>query len=101
MLAKGRVSPTLSATGSLGTGTSELDKNIDAVNITLVLSKHPIMLADPLDPSNPLCSYLPTKQDVVTSKKSFADQFKDNVNKSIGFTLSIPIFNGLQTVTGS
>ncbi|MBK6985399.1 MAG: TolC family protein [Bacteroidetes bacterium] len=33
-------------------------------------------------------------------QKPFADQFEDNVNKSIGFTLSVPIFNGLQTVTG-
>jgi outer membrane protein TolC len=41
-IAKGRVSPTLSATGSLGTGTSELDKNIDAVNY-MVLNKHHIM----------------------------------------------------------
>jgi outer membrane protein len=40
------------------------------------------------------------KTEIVTSKKSFSDQFNDNVNKSIGFTLSIPIFNGLQTVTG-
>jgi outer membrane protein len=44
--------------------------------------------------------HLPTKSRFVTSKKPFADQFEDNVNKSIGFTLSIPLFNGLQTVTG-
>ncbi|MBP8033174.1 MAG: TolC family protein [Bacteroidia bacterium] len=98
-VAKGRVSPTLSATGSLGTGTSELDKNIDAVNY-LGPEQTSYYVADPLDPSNPLAPIYQPKVEVVTSKKPFADQFKDNVNKSIGFTLSIPIFNGLQTVTG-
>jgi len=90
--AKGRVSPTLSATGSLGTGTSELDKNIDAVNIVGVEQA-------PYVTQSGEAIYTP-KTEIVTSKKSFSDQFNDNVNKSIGFTLSIPIFNGLQTVTG-
>lgn len=90
--AKGRVSPTLSATGSLGTGTSELDKNIDAVNIVGVEQA-------PYVTQSGEAIYTP-KTEIITSKKSFSDQFNDNVNKSIGFTLSIPIFNGLQTVTG-
>jgi hypothetical protein len=47
----------------------------------------------------PCSSSLPTRNSImVTEKITFADQFNDNVNKSIGFTLSIPIFNGLQTV---
>jgi len=90
-VAKGRVSPTLSATGSLGTGTSELDKNIDGVNFvgwdTTAVTTGGDFVVSP-------------RTEVVTSKKSFTDQFSDNVNKSIGFTLSIPIFNGLQTYTG-
>lgn len=90
--AKGRVSPTLSATGSLGTGTSALDKNIDAVNFVGVEQA-------PYFTQSGEAIYSP-KTEVITSKKPFADQFKDNVNKSIGFTLSVPIFNGLQTVTG-
>lgn len=91
-VAKGRISPTLSATGSLGTGTSALDKNIDAVNIVGVEQA-------PYFTETGQAIYGP-KTEVITSKKPFADQFKDNVNKSIGFTLSVPIFNGLQTVTG-
>jgi len=90
-VAKGRVSPTLSATGSIGTGTSGLDKNIDAVKFvgwdTTAVTTGGDFVISP-------------KTEVVTSKKPFADQFKDNVNKSIGFTLSVPIFNGLQTYTG-
>lgn len=98
-VAKGRVSPTLSATGSLGTGTSGLDKNIDAVNI-VGYEQTQYYVAD--DPSNPtlIAPVYQPKAEVVTSKKPFADQFKDNVNKSVGFTLSVPIFNGLQTYTG-
>jgi outer membrane protein len=98
-VAKGRVSPTLSATGTIGTGTSGLDKNIDAVNF-VGPEQTSYYVADPSDPSNPLAPVYQPKVEVITSKKPFADQFKDNVNKSLGFTLSVPIFNGLQTVTG-
>lgn len=91
-VARGRVSPTLSATGSLGTGTSELDKNIDAVNIVGIEQA-------PYYTETGQAIYGP-KTEVITSKKSFSDQFSDNVNKSFGLTLSVPIFNGLQTYTG-
>jgi len=89
-VARGRMSPTLSATGSLGTGTSGLDKQIDKVNFvgfdTTAFTTGGDFVLSP-------------KTQVITSNKPFADQFKDNVNKSIGFTLSVPIFNGLQTYT--
>lgn len=91
-VARGRVSPTLSATGSLGTGTSELDKNIDAVNVVGIEQA-------PYYTETGQAIYGP-KTEVITSKKSFSDQFSDNVNKSVGLTLSVPIFNGLQTYTG-
>ncbi len=93
-VARGKVSPTLSATGNIGTGTSELDRKIDAVNIVGV-EQAPYFIVDPTNPNN----FFPVSQaktEIVTSKKPFADQFKDNVNKSVGFTLSVPIFNGLQ-----
>ena len=90
-VAKGKFSPTLSATGSLGTGTSELNKRIDAVKFVGVEQTQYVTSGGDF-------VYQP-KTEIVTSKTPFADQFKDNVNKSIGFTLSIPIFNGLQTYT--
>ena len=90
-VAKGKFSPTLSATGSLGTGTSELNKRIDAVNFVGVEQTQYVTSAGDL-------IYQP-KTEIITSKTPFANQFKDNVNKSIGFTLSVPIFNGLQTYT--
>ena len=90
--ARGKVSPTLSITGSIGTGTSELNKKIDAVNY-VGLEQAPYITA------SGEAIYAP-KTEVISSKKSFSDQFSDNVNKSVGFTLNVPIFNGLQTVTG-
>ena len=90
-VAKGKFSPTLSATGSLGTGTSELNKRIDAVKFVGVEQTQYVTSGGDF-------VYQP-KTEIVSSKTPFADQFKDNVNKSIGFTLSVPIFNGLQTYT--
>lgn len=91
-VARGKVSPTLSATGSLGTGTSALDKRVVSTNL---VGLDPV--AATYDGS--IIVYQP-RYEIVTEKKPFADQFKDNVNKSVGFTLSVPIFNGLQTYTG-
>lgn len=94
-VAKGRISPTLSATGSLGTGTSGLDKNIDGVNV-VGIEPTPYFVAVGTQST---VVYQP-RTEILSSPKPFADQFKDNVNKSIGFTLTIPLFNGLQTYTG-
>ncbi len=85
---QGRQSPTLSFNASMGTGSSGLAKDIigyrtSGYQITGITNKGDSVYA-------PLT-------ELISQKKSFADQFKDNVNKSIGFTLSIPIFNGLQT----
>jgi outer membrane protein len=91
-VARGKVSPTLSATGSIGTGTSELNKRIVSSSIVGVTP-----VAATLDGATVV--YQP-QYSFVTEKKPFADQFSENVNKSIGFTLNVPLFNGLQTFTG-
>ena len=91
-VARGKVSPTLSATGSIGTGTSELNKRIVSSSIVGVTP-----IAATLDGATVV--YQP-QYSFVTEKKPFADQFNENVNKSIGFTLNVPLFNGLQTYTG-
>lgn len=87
---KGRISPSLSFNASMGTGTSGLAKDITGVRYTGLQA---IGFT-----SNQDTVYSPSTE-FVTRKKSFSDQFKDNVNKSVGFTLNIPIFNGLQTHT--
>lgn len=87
---KGRVSPTLSMTGSLGTGYSGLAKDITGYNT----------VSDTLGVIPGFGPLTYNRQDPIFRDKPFADQFKSNVNKSIGFTITIPLFNGLQTHTG-
>ncbi|MDZ4664108.1 MAG: TolC family protein [Bacteroidota bacterium] len=89
--ARGRRYPTVSMNGSMGTGTSGLAKDITGFNIvgydtTAVTTGGQYVLSP--------------RTELVTKSIPFADQFKDNVNKSFGFTVSVPIFNGLQTHTG-
>ncbi len=88
--ARGRVSPTLSLSGSIGTGYSGLAKEVTG---TQYVGNSPIGYTSAFD-----TVYAPNFE-ALTRPKAFADQFKDNVNKSIGFTLSIPLFNGLQNYT--
>jgi len=85
---KGRVSPTISLNASLGTGTSGLAKDITGVSFTGYQLSGITNKGDSV--------YSPITE-VQTKQTPFADQFKNNVNKAIGFTLTIPLFNGLQT----
>ena len=89
-IAKGLMSPTLSLSGSYGTGFSGNNKEvvntelngIDTIGIT---NKGDLVL-------------IPTfvfDQQV----KAFNIQLKDNLNQSIGFSLSVPIFNRWNTQT--
>lgn len=87
--AKGRISPTISLSGSIGTGYSGLAKDVAGYN-TITDTLGYIPLVGPL---------VYDRQDPIFKDKPFTDQYKDNVNKSIGVTLSVPIFNGLQTYT--
>lgn len=89
--AKGRISPTLSFNASMGTGTSGLAQNILGVNYTG--RNNPIGFTE-----TGQIVYTPETQ-LITQQKKFSDQFNDNINQSIGFTLNIPLFNGLQTHT--
>ena len=86
---KGRRSPTLSLTGSVGTGFSQAAKKVSGYDyVTDTVGSIPGFGPLVID------SRVPRTVDI-----PFADQFKDNANKSIGFTLNIPLFNGLQTHT--
>jgi outer membrane protein len=87
---KGKISPILTFNASMGTGTSGLATDILGVRDVGV---QPVGVTSKGD-----IVYTPITQ-YITRKKSLSDQFKDNVNKSVGFTLNIPIFNGLQTNT--
>jgi outer membrane protein len=87
---KGKISPTISITASMGTGTSGLAKDVTGVKYSGYQLSGLTNKGDSV--------YSPITE-LVTKPKPFMDQFNSNVNKSIGFTLTIPLFNGLQTTT--
>jgi len=87
---RGRISPTLTFNASLGTGTSGLARDILGFNLTGYQTSGFTNKGDSV--------FTPITQ-LSTRKTPFADQFRDNVNKSFGFTLTVPLFNGLQTHT--
>lgn len=88
--AKGGRSPQLLLSASLGTGYSGLSQDIVGTNFTGV---EPIGYTNTFD-----TVYAPTYT-IETRKTPFADQFRNNVNKSISIQLNVPIFNGLRTHT--
>jgi outer membrane protein len=88
--AQGRRAPTLSMNGSIGTGYSGLAKKVTGYNTT----------TDTLGNIPGFGPLVYDRQDPIFKKTPFADQYADNVNKSFGFTLTIPLFNGLNTHTG-
>jgi len=84
-ISRGRVSPTLSMNATIGTGYSGLAKDIIGTSVSFV-------------PSGFTSSYdtvFTPVYDFQTKDTPWDKQFKNNVNKSVGFTLSIPLFNGL------
>lgn len=85
---KGRISPILSFNASLGTGTSGLAKRETGEYYFVTQS---------LETNAGTLNY--QTRVPVLEKTPFAEQFKDNINKSIGFSLTVPLFNGLQTHT--
>ncbi len=90
-IARGYTSPTLTLSGSYGTGYSGAGKR------QVYTGKDTI----------PIGFTLQAPQEIVYSliegyyleKNPFKDQINDNINQSLGFYLSIPLFNGLQTRT--
>lgn len=90
-VAWGGLSPRLSFAASYGTGYSGLSQR---------LSTPPAFQS--YRPNGSLTSggdtvLAPYFSDPVFEKIPFADQYKDNVNKSFGFYLTVPIFNRFQT----
>jgi outer membrane protein len=88
-IARGAITPTLSIGGSWGTGYSgasqEVDPNAPA-NPSIV---RPIGITQ-----NSHDTVLGVYSNPTYKVKSFSSQFTDNDNKSFGFYLRIPIFNG-------
>ncbi|PLW92398.1 MAG: hypothetical protein C0592_10990 [Marinilabiliales bacterium] len=91
-IARGARYPSLTLSGSWGTGYSSGSQsisgfNIDGIDTIGYTSESPTELV-----YTPAYSY----EYEVTP---FADQIRDNVNKTVGLNLTIPLFNGLSTHT--
>lgn len=86
---KGRMSPTITFNASTGTGTSGLAEEV--VGTSTVIT--PIGITD-----GGSVVYAPIT-DYQTQLMPFSKQFSNNFNRSAGITISIPLFNGLQTHT--
>lgn len=87
-IAKGGRSPMLSLRGSYGTGYSGASREIVE---TIVGEPRQVGVTETGVPV-----YAPSIE-TVTRIKPFTDQLSDNLNRSIGMALTIPIFNSLQT----
>jgi outer membrane protein len=95
MIARGTQSPQLTLQGSIGTGYSGAAQILD----TLILTGREL-IGFTLNPDGqPLDMVYSYSYDPRFMVKPFNDQINDNINKSIAFNLSIPIFNGWSTRT--
>jgi outer membrane protein len=87
-IARGYVQPTLSLSGTWGTGYSGVAEQIDP-NVPATYSLDSVGFTQN--------THDPVLVGQVTNTyrtKSFTDQLRDNSNKTVGFYLNIPIFNG-------
>lgn len=89
----GGVSPRLSFSAAYGTGYSGLSQRITGLPSLTGFAPNGNFT------SSGDTVYAPSFSNPVTEKIPFADQYKDNVNKSFGFFLTVPLFNRLQTKT--
>ncbi|MBI5220193.1 MAG: TolC family protein [Bacteroidia bacterium] len=87
-IAKGNMSPRLSVSGSYGSGYSDARKTITDTTYqqqTVYITMNGQQI--PITQDVPGYNYVTTP---------FKDQLKNNVNKNLSFSLSVPIFNGWQ-----
>ncbi len=89
-IAQGGYSPTLSVTGSIGSGYSGANTEIVGVE-----NQRLVRTGDVTEVSGE--AILSPAFDLIREDKAFADQLDDNFNKSIGFRLNIPILNGFNS----
>ena len=85
-MSKGSALPTLNLFGSLGTGYSGLAQYITATQVNSIPVGY---TADGEEVFSDVVSY-------TTAKSPLSRQLDENVNKTYGVTLSVPLFNNLQ-----
>ncbi|MCF8370852.1 MAG: TolC family protein [Bacteroidales bacterium] len=93
--ARGAYLPRLSISASYYTGYSNNRKLFDETDMEV-----PEQLIGRTENNIPVYSYPYTTTAYLDKDYPFADQFKDNAYKSVSLSLTIPIFNNLQVMTG-
>jgi outer membrane protein len=86
-IARGARYPRLSLGGSMGTGYSDIRTRVTGFTTITYISGITQGSQDPV---------ISSQRIPLTEKTPFRDQLEDNINKSIGLTLSIPILNNWQ-----
>lgn len=89
--ARGAMSPRLSVFGSLGTGYSGANKEIDQVSLAGFDTTGFTTAGD---------AVLAPAFDYTYKGRAFSDQISDNFNRSVGLRLTVPLMNGFQVRTG-
>ncbi len=89
-IAKGTSYPSITMSGSIGTGYSGLSKKV--VGYEYGTPSIIGYTADTVAVYSIASSVVP-----ILEKTPFGEQFKDNINKNLGFNMNIPIFNGWQS----
>jgi outer membrane protein len=98
-IARGGRSPRISMSGNYGTGYSDQLLELTGVSVSST-GNYPIIgfttdsLATPVKSIYPL-----TNTNYTYQLTPFGTQLKDNLNKSVGFSLSLPLFNNWNTNT--
>jgi len=88
--AKGRISPSLTFAGTIGSGYSGLDETLVSANYTGGVQPTGYYTSSGEEVVSPVVN-------TVTKKTPWVTQMGNNLNKSLAFTLNIPLFNGLST----
>jgi outer membrane protein len=91
-IARSGISPSLSLSAGLGSGYSGATSILDGSPIFNGFNPNGNLTASGEEVLSPSFDYS-------YKTKAFTDQFKDNKNYFVGFSLNVPIFNGLQTHT--
>ncbi len=89
-IAKGTGYPSITMSGSIGTGYSGLSKKV--VGYEMGTPSIIGYTADTVAVYSIASSVVP-----ILEKTPFGDQVKNNINKNLGFNMNIPIFNGWQS----
>lgn len=91
-VSKGGISPRIMLSASYGTGYSGANKTVTPAGPLVLTPTGAVTGSGDL-------VYMPSYSEYSADVRSFGEQIEDNINKTIGLRISIPVFNGLQTQT--